>query len=287
MARHLQLVLRVLQGLDYKRARTVNPTTVAQLYSNLESLYEKHCYPPNCVWNVDETSCQPSQSGLTKVFAKRSVKVVHKIIPGKRKWVSVLIAINASGRWIPNYYIFKGVRKMRNYMRLSERGATQRMQRKGWVDSIHFMEWMDHFIHRINQGGAPPIERHLLILDGHKSYINLEVLMKAKYNGIDNELQSLDKAYFKPFKVAFRAYRDVWNQKNHGMKRQKEGLVQWTSLAFQKALTRKNSLSGFRATRIWLFNPTAMVSRTDPSQSFRADISKDEQRNEIYTKDCL
>ena len=75
---------------------------------------------------------------------------------------------------------------MRNYVRLCERGAMQGMQKKGWVDSIHFMEWMDHFIHSIKQeGGCPPIERHLLILDGHKAHITLEVLMKVKDNGID------------------------------------------------------------------------------------------------------
>ena len=94
----------------------------------------------------------------------------------------------------------------------------QGMQRKKWMDTFHFMEWMNHFINIMKERGVLPIERNLVILDGHKSHISLEVLQKAKANGIDmvslpshtfHELQLLDKACFKPFKVAFRAYRDV------------------------------------------------------------------------------
>ena len=90
---------------------------------------------------------------------------------------------------------------------------------KRWMDTIHFIKWMDHFIHKMeSQKRLSQERRHLLILDGHKSHINLEVLIKAKDHGIDmtflpshtsHELQPLDKACFRPFKVAFRAYRNV------------------------------------------------------------------------------
>ena len=160
------------------------------------------------------------------------------------------------------------------------------------MDNIHFMEWMDFFLHRIlEEGGQLPQERHLLILDGHKSHINLEVLMKAKENGIDmislpshtsHELQPLDRACFKPFKVAFRAYRDLWALKHHGQKCRKEDLAQWASLAFKKALTEKNIMSGFRATGMWPLNPQALQTRTSPSEGFTAKNVEEEQRDEIF-----
>ena len=122
------------------------------------------------------------------------------------------------------------------------------------------MEWMDHFIHKMeSQERLSQERRHLIILDGHKSHINLEVLIKAKDHGIDmislsnhtsHELQPLDKACFRPFKVAFKAYRDVWLIKNSGNKCKNEDLAQWASLALKKALTGKNILSGFRADEI-------------------------------------
>ena len=94
------------------------------------------------------------------------------------------------------------MRKLKNYIINCEKGAMQSMQKKRWMDSFQVMEWMDYFINRMKEkGGVPPIERHLVILDGYKSHVSLEMLQKAKANGIDmvslssctsHELQSLD-----------------------------------------------------------------------------------------------
>ena len=290
-ARHPELVLRMPQGLDYKRARVVNPETVAIFFGNLEALYLQHNYPQKCIWNADESGCQANQNGLSKVFAKRGIRGVHQVIPSEREWLSILSAINASGGTIPNYYIFKGVRKFRDYTALCEEGAPLGMQKKGWMDTIHFMEWMDHFIHKLeSQDILSQEKRHLLILDGHKSHMSLDILLKAKEHGIDmlslpshtsHELQPLDKACFRPFMVAFRAYRDVWLNKNSGCKCLKEDLAHWASLALKKALTRKNIQSGFRATGIWPLNPQALELRTGPSTTFEEDVENQEQREEI------
>ena len=114
------------------------------------------------------------------------MKGVHKIISAEREWLSVLSAINALGQTISNYYNFKGVRKLRNYIALCEEGAMLGMQKKGWMDTFHFIEWMDHFIHKMqNEENLSQERRHLIILDGHKSHISLEVLMKARDHGID------------------------------------------------------------------------------------------------------
>ena len=45
-SRHLELVLNVPQGLYHKRAKAINPTTTAEFYANLQSMYEAHHYPP-------------------------------------------------------------------------------------------------------------------------------------------------------------------------------------------------------------------------------------------------
>ena len=159
------------------------------------------------------------------------------------------------------------------------------------MDSIRFLKWMEYFIQgtRAEEEDGPR-ERQLIILDGHKSHITLEVLELAKNNGIDmvslsshssHELQPLDKACFKPFKVAFRAYRDIWNLQNHGKKCEKEDLAQWASLAFKKALTKKNIGSGFRITGIWSLNPLAMQHRTGPNEPFQAEFSENDERDQI------
>ena len=121
--RHPELVLKVSQGLDQRRAKALNSKNVARFYSNLEQRYLQYNYSPHCIWNIDENGCQASQNGLGKVFAKRRLRCIHQVIPTEREWLSVLIAINASGTTIPNYYIFKGIRKLRNYTALCEEGA--------------------------------------------------------------------------------------------------------------------------------------------------------------------
>ena len=78
--------------------------------------------------------------------------------------------------------------------------------------------------------------RHLLILDGHKAHLTLDILTKAKKNGIliipshiSYGLEPLDVACFKSFKVAFRLYKQTWNVKNYGSRVRKQNLASWMS----------------------------------------------------------
>ena len=75
---------------------------------------------------------------------------------------------------------------------------------------------------------------------------------------------------------------DLWALKHHGQKCRMEDLVQWASLAFKKALTKKNIMSGFRAIRIWPLNPQALQTRTGPSEGFTVENVEKEQRDEIF-----
>ena len=93
----------------------------------------------------------------------------------------MLTTINASGDSIPNYYIFKGIRPRRDYTLFCKDNATFGMQKKSWVDSYQFSKWMNHFLHiLIEKGVLSTIRRHLLVLDGHKAHLFLEVPQKQK-----------------------------------------------------------------------------------------------------------
>ena len=44
-------------------------------------------------------------------------------------------------------------------MSLCETNFMMGMQKKGWMDTKHFMEWMDHFIHKMERkGGCSKVE---------------------------------------------------------------------------------------------------------------------------------
>jgi hypothetical protein len=47
-------------------------------------------------------------------------------------------------------------------------------------------------------------------------------------------LQPLDVTFFKPFKIAFKSYKDVWTLANKRKGVGKKDLASWMSLAFKK-----------------------------------------------------
>jgi hypothetical protein len=98
-----------------------------------------------------------------------------------------------------------------------------------------FSSWISHFKEALEKlGGISPSNRHLLILDGHRLHVTLNVVHKAKLIGLDiltlpsytsHYLQSLDISVFHPFKCAFRTYRDAWTLRHKGKLAMKEDLA--------------------------------------------------------------
>lgn len=144
--RHPHLVMRVPQGLEFARAKAMNPMTIQGFYSNLQQIYESNAYNPFHIWNIDESGCNASISGLGKVLARKGIKVVHAQIPYEREWLSVLTSINVIDCSIPHFFIFKGKRRVRDYVSLCTVGTTMTMQEKSYMNSYLLSRWMDHFI---------------------------------------------------------------------------------------------------------------------------------------------
>ena len=200
--RHLDLVLRVPEGLDLNRARALCPQNVQRFYKNIKDLYKQHQYEPWQIWNCDETGAQTNKNGEGVVIAKRGTRSIHTIVSNERQQLSILVAMNSASYTMPNYYVFKGKRPRQEYIFLCEDGACIGMQENGYMDAQNFSTWMSFFItHHERRGSLGPTKRMLLILDGHKSHVTLEVLLKAKEHGVDmvslsshssHEMQPLD-----------------------------------------------------------------------------------------------
>jgi hypothetical protein len=97
------------------------------------------------------------------------------------------------------------------------------------------------------------VELDLLILPSHTSHA----------------LQLLDVAVFKPFKHHFREYRDLWTSRNLDQPAKKTTLVQWVSLALQKALSSSNIRKGFNAIGIYRLKRLAIQAHMQPSESYQ------------------
>jgi hypothetical protein len=187
----------------------------------------------------------------------------------------VLTCINAAGESIPNFYILCGKRFRRNYIEMCEQGATMAMSKKAWMTAWLFSAWIDHFIVALKNHSAISVASpHLLIMDGHSSHVTIDVVEKARSVGLhllmlpsycSHAMQPLDVAVFKPFKSAFRVYRDAWTLQNRERGARKEILASWTYKGLKRALTSENIQAGFRRTCIFLLDPYAMDSRIGPA----------------------
>jgi hypothetical protein len=166
----------------------------------------------------------------------------------------------------------------RNFLLLADDGDTMAMQTQAWMTSFLFDAWISHFIAALStRGGISPLNRHLLILDGHYFHVTLQVVCKAARSGLDivtlplhtsHHLQPLDVAVFRPFKCAFKNLWDAWTLKHSQRPAQKEDLCQWVCLALCKALSAHNIQKGFQKTGIWPFNPQAVEDKMGPSLAF-------------------
>ena len=56
--RNSEPTVKVAQGLEGAQARALCLENVQSLYGNLERLYSLHNYPPERIWNWDESSAQ-------------------------------------------------------------------------------------------------------------------------------------------------------------------------------------------------------------------------------------
>jgi hypothetical protein len=127
------------------------------------------------------------------------------------------------------------------------------MQPKAWMTSILFDKWISHFIVLIqaHQSNLCTFNQHLHILDGHNSHVTMDIMHKARVVGLDliivpshtsHALQPLDITCFKPFKITFKSYRDVWTLANKRKGVGKKDLASWMSLALKKKTLNQSNI---------------------------------------------
>ena len=95
--------------------------------------------------------------------------------------MTVLVAVSASGIYVPPMLIFKRQRMNDLLLRGSPAGTIGACSQNGWIDCDLFVKWMKHFIKCVK---ASQTDKVLLILDGHCSHKSLDVTDQARANGV-------------------------------------------------------------------------------------------------------
>ena len=68
---------------------------------------------------------------------------------------------------------------MKDYLQFCRNESTMIMQENGYMIFYLFLRWTDHFIQELKElGDFSQFNKHIIILDGHKSHVTLEVIKK-------------------------------------------------------------------------------------------------------------
>jgi hypothetical protein len=109
---------------------------------------------------------------------------------------------------------------------------------------------------------------HLLILDGHGSHVTLKATEQTKeFDYFTFTYISCSLAFkcglFQAFQYCFHRYTIMVKRNN--IKLNKITLVGCVDKALDQAITRKNTMLGFKGTRILPLNPKAMDAKIGPN----------------------
>ena len=170
--------------------------------------------------------------------------------------VTTCCIINATGNTLPPVMVFPRVHFKNHMLNGAPKATLGLATRSGWMNSDLFPQVMAHFIHHSKSSKENPC---LLIMDNHESHLSVEVLDMAKANGVtiltipphcSHRLQPLDVSVYYPFKTFYNDALNSYMAINPGVSVSIYNVARCVGIAYERAMTPGNILSGFRETGI-------------------------------------
>lgn len=260
--RHPELSKRKAQAMNPARVQKLNRMIVKDYFQKLEDILNNMGLKsnPQNIYNMDEKGCRLTIHHQQSVMARKGSKRVHMVAPEHAENVTVVGCCNAIGNAIPPMVIFKGKRLKPEFQDNLPPGSLVQMAPKGSMTTSLFIKFIEHLSRHKTAG---PI---LLVFDGASSHLHYSIVDFADEKDITlfclpsnttHELQPLDKAVYRSFEAhwdqeLFR-YWDTYPEKHLN-----KPIFNIISRVWPKCMTPENIQSGFRATGLYPFDPSAI-----------------------------
>lgn len=254
--RHPEIGLRQPAILSFARAAASSRESIDDYFDLLEKTLADSGLVnyPTLIFNMDETGFPLDPKPLKSIHG-RGDKNPYSVRSGSKAQVTVAACVSASGQSIPPLIIWKR-KKMTPDMATGEIPGTQyAFSDKGWMNGSIFFSWFKkHFLRY-----APASRPLLLLLDGHSSHYNPDVINLAAENGVivltlppntTHLTQPLDKGVFGPFKLHWKRVCEDYLA-SHGDRICCYNFCQLFSKAWIESMTTSNIIAGFQTTGIY------------------------------------
>ncbi|XP_011859227.1 PREDICTED: uncharacterized protein LOC105556736 [Vollenhovia emeryi] len=281
LQRNPEISLRQPEGTSLNRINAFNKEEVTIFFSNLQQLIGMYRFPPNRIFNMDETGITTVQQKCPKIYGEKGAKRIGAATSNERgRTITAVFCVSASGTYIPPMLIYPRVRMSPQLQKNGPIGAIYACSKNGWTNKELYLDWLRHFKSHVKPTREDPV---LLILDNHSSHISLEAydLCKSSFITVlslpphtSHRTQPLDLTFFGPLKNAlYRQYDFYLNSTGH-KKITEYDLAELLNKAFLKVATMEKGISGFRTAGIYPLNPDRFDENDFVPSSAQESISE-------------
>lgn len=107
LKRNPRISLRIPENTSYARAQTFNRNNISSYFTALAAIIDQYKFPPENIYNVDESGLSTVQKRPQKIFATRGRKQAETLSSAERgQHLTVVCCMNSIGTYVPPVFIF-------------------------------------------------------------------------------------------------------------------------------------------------------------------------------------